>query len=542
MQGVFRKSYYISLFHLYHLYFSCAMKNLTWVFLLILFPGLSYAQHVFPIKADSVRIYNVCDTAELIIENRTQDTLGFLYNKGNGRTEFRKLKLKDVGGGKLAIVGQDTINIAGIVTRSVDTLWRNGDSISYRINNLNYSVFAPMTLGKLSDVLLTSPANGQLLRYNLPLNKWENWTFADTMLGRGTPMRFQISPFKQAVIGGNTHYDSVSQYSVSIGGYAMARGNSSVALGYSSKVFPNSDHSIAIGNNSDVMGDSAIVIGFNSHISGSGAVGIGTSVISSSPRSLSLGYFSKVFENSEGAIAIGNSANATGPQSVAVGSSSRVVGENSVAIGYNAAAINQYAVAIGINTRASGQYSVAIGNSAIARAPGSMALFTTTPGSIQDSANVANGFHAVFTGGYELYTDADFSLKQYSSEKGKVFFRSNKTTTSVGAAGTVAQNSRLNVNGSLALPLKKVSVNYTLTSADYSVIALSGVVLTLGGGSEPTNRTFVLKNASDANITVNTNGVAKIKRLNSDTAVTYTLTSGSNITVQNDGTDWWIIK
>jgi hypothetical protein len=66
------------------------------------------AQQVYQIRADSVRIYNVCDTAELIIENRTKDTLGFLFNKGKGRTEFRRLKLKAVGNNAISIVGQDT--------------------------------------------------------------------------------------------------------------------------------------------------------------------------------------------------------------------------------------------------------------------------------------------------------------------------------------------------------------------------------------------------------------------------------------------------
>lgn len=49
------------------------------------------AQKTYQIRADSVRIYSGCDTAELILENRTKDTLGFLYNKGKGVTEFRKL-------------------------------------------------------------------------------------------------------------------------------------------------------------------------------------------------------------------------------------------------------------------------------------------------------------------------------------------------------------------------------------------------------------------------------------------------------------------
>lgn len=66
------------------------------------------AQQIYQIRADSVRIYNVCDTAELIIENRTQGVNGFLYNKGAGRTEFRKVRLEKIGDSRIAITGQDT--------------------------------------------------------------------------------------------------------------------------------------------------------------------------------------------------------------------------------------------------------------------------------------------------------------------------------------------------------------------------------------------------------------------------------------------------
>src|SRR5690349_8666297 len=67
------------------------------------------AQHVYTIKADSVKITNSCDTAELIIENHTQNVPGFLFNKGRGRTEFRKgaFKLNDTA----YLIGADTLKI-----------------------------------------------------------------------------------------------------------------------------------------------------------------------------------------------------------------------------------------------------------------------------------------------------------------------------------------------------------------------------------------------------------------------------------------------
>jgi hypothetical protein len=69
-----------------------------------------FAQYVYTIKADSVKITNHCDTAELILENHTQNVLGFLYNKGRGRTEFRiVVKLND----STLLFGEDTLVIRG---------------------------------------------------------------------------------------------------------------------------------------------------------------------------------------------------------------------------------------------------------------------------------------------------------------------------------------------------------------------------------------------------------------------------------------------
>ena len=71
---------------------------------------LSAQNKTYQIKADSVRIFSNCDTAELILQNRTRNVLnGVLTNKGNGVTEFRKLieKLND----STCLIGGDSIKI-----------------------------------------------------------------------------------------------------------------------------------------------------------------------------------------------------------------------------------------------------------------------------------------------------------------------------------------------------------------------------------------------------------------------------------------------
>jgi hypothetical protein len=68
-----------------------------------------HAQYVYTIKADSVKITNSCDTAELIIENHTQTVPGFLYNKGRGRTEFRRGLLRS--NDSVYVIGGDTLQM-----------------------------------------------------------------------------------------------------------------------------------------------------------------------------------------------------------------------------------------------------------------------------------------------------------------------------------------------------------------------------------------------------------------------------------------------
>jgi hypothetical protein len=108
------------------------MRKLILSLLICLISSQLFAQYTYQIQADSVRIYNTCDTAELIIENRTQDTLGFLFNKGMGRTEFRKLRLQTVGNNSIAITGQDTLMLGTIIKTAVDTIYTAGDMLYYR--------------------------------------------------------------------------------------------------------------------------------------------------------------------------------------------------------------------------------------------------------------------------------------------------------------------------------------------------------------------------------------------------------------------------
>jgi hypothetical protein len=85
------------------------MKTILFLLVLLCLEKALHAQYIYTIKADSVKITNTCDTAELIIENHTQTVPGFLFNKGRGRTEFRRglLKLSD----SIFLIGGDTLRM-----------------------------------------------------------------------------------------------------------------------------------------------------------------------------------------------------------------------------------------------------------------------------------------------------------------------------------------------------------------------------------------------------------------------------------------------
>jgi hypothetical protein len=126
----------------------------------------SHAQFTHKIKADSVRIYNDNCNAEFIVENSTKDIAGFLFNRGNGRTEFRKavIKLNDtsfiIGGDTLIVKTKDdflpltggTLTGALEGTQSDFTMNYNGLVSTLTLRNINTGVNALNRLRMGSDV------------------------------------------------------------------------------------------------------------------------------------------------------------------------------------------------------------------------------------------------------------------------------------------------------------------------------------------------------------------------------------------------------
>jgi hypothetical protein len=150
------------------------MKKLLFLFVLLCTEKALHAQtrpYIYTIKADSVLITNSCDTAELIIENHTQNVRGFLYNKGRGRTEFRRASLLNdsslVLGGDTIVMRSNGKNFANADLTLTGDRFHNG-----ALRNLNMSNFSSMDLkansesGNALSEIAMDPVSGLRLSVN----------------------------------------------------------------------------------------------------------------------------------------------------------------------------------------------------------------------------------------------------------------------------------------------------------------------------------------------------------------------------------------
>lgn len=152
--------------------------------LLTLIGITAQSQVIFNIPADSVKIFKRDGSpAELIIENGTRNIKGFLYNKGNGRTEFKKglIKINDT----TFLIGEDTLivklfdstslsnrineklNIVDTTDKWVNRILRRSDSVFLVKGNTEQFVFIDSTGGNVTSVFgRTGAITAQETDYN----------------------------------------------------------------------------------------------------------------------------------------------------------------------------------------------------------------------------------------------------------------------------------------------------------------------------------------------------------------------------------------
>jgi hypothetical protein len=249
------------------------MKKFLFFLVLLCVEKTIHAQHqpyVYTIKADSVKITNSCDTAELIIENHTQTVPGFLYNKGRGRTEFRR-GLINVSDG-IYVIGADTLN------------FNLFDSKYYKQGGNQFG--ATGVLGLKDNYPLTFIQNNT---ERGRIDTSGHWLF-NTTTDRGYLAQFNGDIWDSGVI-----YQAKNISIVPVGG----------AYG---------DKRINIGGNS-VIGDGSIALGSGVIVDGTGipSVGIGNQntvtsgigLLGSTDRGVAIGVGSYAHQN---AIAIGHTS------------------------------------------------------------------------------------------------------------------------------------------------------------------------------------------------------------------------------------------
>jgi hypothetical protein len=135
------------------------MKKAYLLALLVIF-SISYAfaqpKFTYKIKADSVLITNDSCEAELIVENHTKNvTNGFLVNRWNGRTEFRKalVKVND----SLYLIGGDSLKLSGLGGNYIANQNASQQTANYYISGTG-SLMGGMSVGAQFNTTNTSPS------------------------------------------------------------------------------------------------------------------------------------------------------------------------------------------------------------------------------------------------------------------------------------------------------------------------------------------------------------------------------------------------
>lgn len=242
------------------------MKRVLWLFLALCAGHTVLAQkpNIFLVQADSVKLTN-CDTTEMILENHTQGVPGFLFNKGRGRTEFRKL-LTPIGGSTW-LVGSDTITLGA-------SLWAANGANIYNTNTGNVGIHrqAPVAMLDLPGAVNIDDTSSYQI-HHLPVlrigsvdaagnysalsagpgtgapNSWTGGTFVGDSAGNvsngyyNTFVGYRSGTANQAnngLSGENTFIGAMS------GQNSAGAGNSMV--GYNSGNFSQGSYNVALGN------------------------------------------------------------------------------------------------------------------------------------------------------------------------------------------------------------------------------------------------------------------------------------------------------
>lgn len=282
-----------------------------------------------------------------------------------------------------------------------------------------------------------------------------------------------------------------------------------------------------------VIDDSTGAVGIEARSCGAANsdIALGTNALRSSqniPRCVAIGSG-----------ALGKNISGTG-QNAAVGASAL----QECASGANNTAYGTFALQLCVN----GQQNVALGGQALqnlVNASSNVAIGASSGGAVTGGgSNIFIGAGSggnVTTGASNIIIGATLSAPtpttSFYVSIGNLYYGS--TSTGFAGIGIAAPNSVLQTNGAVATPIVAKSSAYTIVAGDSTILATGTTTITLPTAVGVTGRQYTIKktDAGGTNVTVAGNGVELI-----DGANTVVLnTQYEAVTVQSDGTQWWVI-
>jgi hypothetical protein len=416
----------------------------------------SFSQFTYKIKADSTRLYNDSCNAELIIENATRNVPGFLYNRGNGRTEFRKpmVKLND----STYLFGTDTLKLNAMSYTFSNGLTNTngsvklGGSFSENSTDLILNGSSSQYLNLLYD---QSMGDGIFLEHS-PISKKLEVYLEKPGVPDGTYLDFQLrhngtTPIIRSEAYNNTtgiitnlsptqyHINLLSGSNMRIQG--LADGTPTKALGVNSTgvlvTYPLSGMSSTnIYNTNGTLTGSRVLNGANQSLTFDSTQFIVKGVYGTNGNSLGVSgegtrmmFYPKkaafraggVNGNQWDDINIGNYSNALGQNNKVGGYAGFAAGENnqvddnySAALGYGNIVSGANSFGIGNGNTASGFFSIAIGQGNTSTATHSNAFGHWTTASknyafVFGGTSTANGLYSVVMGERDT-TNYDYSM------------------------------------------------------------------------------------------------------------------------------------
>ncbi len=170
-------------------------------------------------------------------------------------------------------------------------------------------------------------------------------------------------------------------------------------------------------------------------------------------------------------------------------------------------------------------------------------LPTTGPSGIGSGGAGADAWLGYAYGNGNWFTNALAGDINFRNTSGSLNFGNSSNALTVSIVGNEVgignrgPTSLLDVSGPIATAIKTVTANYTVASTDSTILASGSITVTLPSASGISGREYIIKNIGASTVTVaSSSGLI-------DGSSTFSLGSQyETITVQSDGTNWWIIS